>query len=120
MKGNFHELLDNSGKDFREQIQNAAEHVAEKLDKNVMKQLLLRVLEKGFLPVLEYPNPEFDNFRVRGLGTDNIGFLTPVPVVRLYNKQEYENRKHVVNDLDNLADGTPFEELLANMKEKLV
>ena len=94
------------------QIQNAQEYLFKELDKNITKQLILRIVEKGYLPVLEYPlreNPFIFPMNYSEQRDQQINIHTPIPTLKLYSK----------NDYPKTFDSLTFDKLLEDFKQRV-
>lgn len=122
---NFNRIFeDKDTKNLRKQIQEAGEYLNKEIDKSIVKQLLLQVLEKGYLPILDYPvriTPHTLPMHYSKQRDHQINIHSPIPKVRLLSKREYEDRP-ILKDAGEREEQEPrpsFDELLADVKRRV-
>ena len=82
---------DSATKSLQKQITEASLYLHEKLEKNITKQLLQRILERGYLPILEYPERQqlVMPMSYSQQKDKQINIHTPIPKLILFTKEEY-------------------------------
>lgn len=122
---NFNKIFDDKdSQNLHKQIREAQTYIHKELDKSIMKQLILRIMEKGYLPVLEYPvrlTQYAMPMHYSRQQDHQINIHTPIPNVRLYTKQEYEDIP-ILKDPNEEMEEKPrigFDELLEDMKQRV-
>lgn len=121
----FNKIFDDKdSQNLRKQIREAQTYIHKELDKSIMKQLILRIMEKGYLPVLEYPvRLELHTMPMHYSKQQDhqITIHTPIPNVRLYTKQEYEDIPILKGPDEETEEKTriEFDELLEDMKQRV-
>ena len=74
------------------QINDAQSYLYKELDKSITRQLLLKIAERGLLPVLSYPVRENQYISPMSYSKQydkQINIHTPIPQLELYTDGEY-------------------------------
>ena len=115
---------DKESKNLRKQIREVQTYIHKELDKSITKQLILRIIEKDYLPILDYTvqmTPNTLPMSYSKKGNYQINIHTPIPHVRLYTRQEYEDTP-ILKDADEIEELEPrpsFDEVLEDMKQRI-
>ena len=107
---------DELSQQLRKQVSEVSSYINQELDKRIVKQLLLRLLDKKLLPILIYPEREQPNIMPMwySSGPRQLTIHTPVPEVKLLTWDEavvqfesietanrlFENLKEAVEKLE--------------------
>jgi hypothetical protein len=81
---------DDLSEQLRKQVFEVSNYINQELDKRIIKQLFLRLLDKKLLPILVYPEREQRNVMPMwySSGPREVTIHTPVPEVRILTWDE--------------------------------
>ena len=110
---------DEASESLRKQIREVNIYLHKELDKEIIKQLLLKALERNLLPILEYPEREqvlpMHYSKKRGY---QINIHLPIPKLVLYSVEEFIDRKKVVPSKKE-EQRSEFTKMVSDMKERV-